>query len=172
MVDHTIPLTLPEHFEATATAPGPGRTLPGAMTTAGDDEQVDDATLLPAWVLERLHAIMETLEYASDLQGLMSAFVEIRSTETFVSLQARLSFSHSLHILVQQGEVSLIFGKHQSHFNTFQTNLQDSTLSNSQKWTFLFCSSYMRLERERKPNGVTEEYRFLSVRYIVQCGEN
>jgi hypothetical protein len=107
MVDHTIPLILPERIDETATAPGPGRTLPGAMTTAGDDEQVDDATLLPVWVLERLHAIMETLEYASDLQGLMSAFVEIRSTETFVSLQARLSFSHSLHILVQQGEVKV-----------------------------------------------------------------
>ncbi len=103
MVDHTIPLILPERIDETATAPGPGRTSPGAMTTAGDDEQVDDdATLLPVWVLERLHAIMETLEYASDLQGLMSAFVEIRSTETFVSLQARLSFSHSLHILWEE----------------------------------------------------------------------
>ncbi|CAK9255924.1 unnamed protein product [Sphagnum jensenii] len=82
MVEHTLPLTLPDHVEKTTDG---GRTSPGA--SALSDEKVQDVILLPAWVLERLHAIIETLQRTGGCEGCLGAFGEIRSNRAFVSLQ-------------------------------------------------------------------------------------
>ncbi len=101
IVEHTLPLTLPDHVEKTTDG---GRTSPGA--SALSDEKVQDVILLPAWVLERLHAIIETLQYTGGYEGCLGAFGEIRSNRAFVSLQARYHcmFLYQIHDFVVKRE--------------------------------------------------------------------
>lgn len=82
MVEHTLPLTLPERMEP-----------PAKDASVKKCDPVTEQILLPPAVLKRLCTIMSAMEANFALEKCVDAYREIRSTRAFVSLQVGIAIT-------------------------------------------------------------------------------
>lgn len=82
MVQHTLPLTLPDRLDP------------------GETKDLTEQILLPPPILKRLQAIMQNLATNGGLEKCVESYREIRSTRAFVSLQVRAWLHHHFEIMV------------------------------------------------------------------------
>ena len=76
LVEHSLPITLPERME-----------VPANDASVKRSDPVTEQILLPPAVLKRLHTIMSAMATNFALEKCVDAYREIRSTRAFVSLQ-------------------------------------------------------------------------------------
>lgn len=82
MVEHTLPITLPERME-----------VPTKDASVKRSDPVTEQILLPPAVLKRLYTIMSAMATNCALEKCVDAYREIRSTRAFVSLQVDIAIT-------------------------------------------------------------------------------